>query len=72
MVMLTHVTCMEVTPGSMRIHCVTSDQPQNTSWVLTDSEDEQQKPPSQKPWGYSPARVRTTRELDLHDTLCFG
>jgi hypothetical protein len=26
-VMLTHVTCMEVTPGSMRIHCVTRDQP---------------------------------------------
>jgi hypothetical protein len=26
-VMLTHVTCMEVTPGSRRIHCVTGDQP---------------------------------------------
>jgi hypothetical protein len=25
--MLTHVTCMDVTPGSMRIHCVTRYQP---------------------------------------------
>jgi hypothetical protein len=70
--MLTHVTCMDVTPGSMRIHCVTSDQHGCVWWALTDSENEKQKSPFQKPWSYIPARVRPTGDDDLHDTLRFG
>ena len=71
-VMLTHVTCMEVTPGRMRIHCVTGNQHGCVSWVLTDSKDEQQESPFEQPWSYVPAQIRTIGEGDLHDTLRFG
>jgi hypothetical protein len=39
---------------------------------LTDSENEKQESPFQKPWSYIPARVRPTGDDDLHDTLRFG